>query len=246
MGNSGLTKPLPGVPSSAEIREQLAGEERPVCVAFSGGKDAIATALALKDAGVETILVHLYLIPGKVPGETLGFVEDGLKAIEDHWQQQIYRYPHPSFYRMLNNLVFQAPENCALIEAARLPTPDYETMWQAIRVDLGLAEDTWVADGVRASDSLVRRSSIKRHGAIKPGKRKVSPIWDWLQGKVYDYIEQSGTKLPVDYEWFGRSFDGIDYRFTKPLYEHAPEDYKQIKKWFPLVDLELMRHGVQL
>ncbi|MCK7676345.1 hypothetical protein [Corynebacterium pygosceleis] len=244
MTDPGLTKPIPGVPPSEEIRAKLAEEGRPVCVAFSGGKDCIAAELALQESGVETVLAHLYLIPGKEPGRTLGFVEDGLKAMEDRWQKPIHRYPHPSFYRMLNNLVFQPPERCSVIEAANLPTVTYEVMWDLIRADLGLPADTWVADGVRAADSLPRRASIKNHGAMKPKNHKVSPVWDWKQGKVYDYIRAHGVDLPVDYEWFDRSFDGIDHRFLRPVMDNAPEDYAQILAWFPLAEMEIIRHGI--
>lgn len=240
----GLTKPIAGIESSARIRERLAEDGRPVCVAFSGGKDCIAAELALRDAGVETVLAHLYLIPGKEQGRTLDFVEDGLKRLEDQWQKPIHRYPHPSLYRMLNMLVFQPPERCEVIENAMLPTVDYQEMWELIREDLGLPEDTWVADGVRAADSLPRRASIKKHGAMKPKHHKCSPIWDWKQGKVFDYIESHGVKLPIDYEWFDRSFDGIDYRFLEPISRNAPDDYAQILEWFPLADLGLMRHGL--
>lgn len=244
MQNSGLTKPIPGIASSEAIRSELAAEGRPVCVAFSGGKDCIAAELALREAGVETVLAHLYIIPGREHGRTLRFVEDGLKRLEDQWQKPIHRYPHPSFYRMLNNLVFQPPERCEIIEAAQLPTPTYEEMWELIREDLGLPQNTWVADGVRASDSLVRRASIKHHGAMKKKSHKVSPVWDWKQGKVYDFIKSHGVELPVDYEWFDRSFDGIDYRFLAPVKEHAPEDFEQILSWFPLAEMELIRHGI--
>lgn len=238
----GLTKPIEGVASSEEIRRQLADGGRPVCVAFSGGKDCVAAELALQDAGVETVLAHLYLIPGQVEGETLRFVEDGLKAYEDLWQKPVHRYPHPSFYRWLNNFVFQPPERLDVIEAAMLPTPTYGQMWQLIKADLGLDQNTWVADGVRAADSLVRRASIKKHGAMKEASRKVSPIWDWLTGKTYRYIESAGVDLPVDYDWFGRSFDGIDARFLGPIRDNAPDDFEQILEWFPLADLELMRN----
>jgi hypothetical protein len=55
-------------------------------------------------------------------------------------------------------------------------------------------------------------------------------------------IERYGVKLPIDYELFGRSFDGIDYRFAKPLRERLPEDYERIKFWFPLIDVEILSH----
>ena len=115
-------------------------------------------------------------------------------------------------------------------------------MWNLIRKDLNLAPDTWVADGVRAADSIVRRASFTRHGVMKHHSRKVSPIADWLKGEVLGRIKQAGIDLPIDYEWFGRSFDGIDYRFLEPIRRNAPRDYEQILRWFPLADLEIMRH----
>ena len=232
---------IKGQPTSAEIRDRLAAENRPVLVAFSGGKDAIATELALQDAGIETVLAHLYYIPGRTPGRTLAFVEQGLTDLEQALGKPIHRYPHPSFYRWLNNFVFQPPERCEIIEAAQLPTPDYAGMWALIRRDLGLPEDTWVADGVRAADSIVRRASFSRHGIMKTKDRKVSPVADWLKAEVLDRISAAGITLPVDYELFGRSFDGIDHRFLQPISERFPADFERILDWFPLADLALFR-----
>lgn len=236
-----MTTIIKGQPTSAEIRERLAAENRTVLVAFSGGKDAIAAELALQDAGIETVLAYMYYIPGREPGRTLDFVERGLVDLEQRLGKTIHRYPHPSFYRWLNNFVFQPPERCEVIEAANFPTPDYAVMWQLIRKDLGLPVDTWVADGVRAADSIVRRASFTRHGVMKPKDRKVSPVADWVKAEVMGRIEAAGITLPVDYQWFGRSFDGIDHRFLKRISEHAPDDFQRILDWFPLADLELFR-----
>lgn len=237
-----LTKPIEGQPPSTEVRRRLKEEGRPVCVAFSGGKDALAATLALMEDDIELRLVHLYGIPGKEPMTAIGFVEDALNRYEDQLGVEIRRYPHPSLYRLINAFAYQPPERVSTIQAARLPMPTYESIWEDIRLDLEVDEDTWIADGVRASDSLVRRASIKKHGAMKPGNRKVSPIYDWLQGSTYEIIADHGIELPIDYELFGRSFDGIDYRFIKPIKEHLPEDYEQIKKWFPLIELEILRN----
>lgn len=228
-------------PTSVEVRAKLAAEGRPVLVAFSTGKDSLAATLALMDAGVEVELAYMYLIPGSRPGTTLDFVEDTLAYMERAYGRRIHRYPHPSLWRWLNNFVFQPPERCAIIAAAQMPTYTYEQLWAAIRKDLGLPADTWVADGVRAADSIQRRASLVRHGVMKRSARKVSPIADWLKGEVMGRIEAAGIRLPVDYEWFGRSFDGIDYRFLEPIRRHSPADYRRILDWFPLADLELMR-----
>lgn len=236
---------IKGQPTSQEIRDKLAAEGRPVLVAFSGGKDAIAAALALQDAGISFQLAHLYYIPGREPGRTLDFVEQGLTDLEQAFGQPIHRYPHPSLYRWLNNFVFQPPERCEVIEAAHLPNVDYARMWEFIRQDLDLPADTWVADGVRAADSIVRRASFVRHGVMKSHSRKVSPISDWLVAEVRDRIAAASITLPVDYEMFGRSFDGIDRRFLKPISERFPDDYARILDWFPLAELELFRADME-
>lgn len=227
---------LKGVRPSEEIRAELAEAGTPVLLAFSCGKDALASWLALQDSGVERIVpYYMYYVPG------LQFVDESLDRFEQSFGQRIARYPHPSLYRWLNNFVFQVPERLAIIEAARLPEPTYEQIVQIIRDDFELPESTWVADGVRAADSIVRRASIKTHGPMKSSSRKVSVIWDWQVAEVRSRIASAGIALPVDYEWFGRSFDGIDARFTGPLREHAPRDYERILEWFPLTGLDLMR-----
>ncbi|WP_193755272.1 hypothetical protein [Microbacterium testaceum] len=43
---------------------------------------------------------------------------------------------------------------------------------------------------------------------MKPKDRKVSPVADWVKAEVVGRIAAAGVTLPVDYELFGRSFDG--------------------------------------
>lgn len=227
-----------GVEPSEKIRADLAAEHRPVMVAFSCGKDAICTELALSAAGVETRLAYLYYIPG------LQFVEDGLQSLEQQLGKPIARYPHPSLYRWLGLGVFQTPGRSEVVAAAELVKLDYETVWALAREDMGLDPDTWLADGVRANDSQQRRMAFSRYGAVKPDTRKVSPIWDWSLAKIRATLDEHSITLPVDYEWFGRSFDGLDRRFLEPISVHAPEDFERILSWFPLAGMELVRHGL--
>lgn len=221
--------------TSAECRARLAAEGRPVLLAFSCGKDSIATWIALRDAGVEVVPAYMYLVPG------LKFVDEELAYFEEFFGQKIARYPHPSLYRMLNHAVFQAPERLRIIESARLPEVEYGQLWDLIRKDQGLPEDTWCADGVRAADSIVRRAVFVKYGYFRPSKKKVSPVGDWVKAEVLGAINSAGVELPVDYEWFGRSFDGLDRRFTEILKEKAPEDYATLKEWFPLLEVDHVR-----
>lgn len=239
-----MTTIVKGQPPSTEIRAQLAAEHRPVLVAMSLGKDSIAANLALRQAGIETHLAYMYGIPGRAPLKTLEFVDKTIHDLEAAFGQTIHLYPHPSLFRQLHGLVFQPPERCAVIEAANLVEPTYDELWALIRKDLDLPEDTWCADGVRAADSPQRRAALTTHGPMKKRSLKVSPIFDWQKREVLGIIEEAGIPLPIDYEWFGRSFDGIDWRFLAPLKEHAPRDYERVLDWFPLADLELIQHDL--
>lgn len=211
-------------------------------VAFSGGKDAIATNLALREDGIETVLAHLYLVPGPETAQPLNFVKESLDQMEDAFGQRIYRYPHPSLPRWLNGFVFQPWDRVETITAANLWEYSYADIWKHVKNNLGLEPDTWIADGVRAADSIVRRASLSKHGCMKPSSGKVSPIADWLKREVMDAIDASNVELPIDYELFGRSFDGLDYRFLKPIHDNLPDDWAQILEWFPYAEMELLRH----
>ena len=238
-----MSKPLPyieinGVPPSSEIRASLALDGRPQLLAFSAGKDSVAAWLALREAGVEVAPFYLWYVP------RLGFVERTLDYFEDYFGQRIARYPHPSFYRWLNSFTFQAPERLAIIEAAKLPEPDYRFVADCVRRDHNLAEDTWECDGVRAADSVIRRTALTKNGALRGSTLKASVVWDWRKHHVMSTLAEHGIPLPPDYEWFGRSFDGIGYQFLPAIKEHAPDDYQRILDWFPLADLELIRCGL--
>lgn len=119
---------------------------------------------------------------------------------------------------------------------------EYRDVYHAARVELGKT-DALIATGVRSADSPVRRASLLRHGPVsRDGLAHV--VWDWRADDVEAIIRRHGVRLPVDYELFGRSFDGIDARFVGPLKASFPDDYERIRWWFPMVDAELHREAL--
>lgn len=228
------------VAPSAEIRAELARKGVPVLLAFSRGKDSLAAWLSLREAGVEVRPFHLYLVPG------LEFVDESLAFFEKFFGVTIPQLPHPSLYRWLNNLTFVPPERRLIIEAAQLPEPDYVAVSRLLCTEhYGLDPDiTLTADGIRAADSPNRRTAIKGHGPVRPHVMKVSPVWDWRIRHVRAALADNRCPLPIDYELFNRTFDGLDIRFLAPIKERFPRDYERILEWFPLADLELFRAGL--
>lgn len=81
-------------------------------------------------------------------------------------------------------------------------------------------------------DSMERRMGIHRHGPF--GYDNVKAIWNWSTKDVMKVIADNHIKLPVDYEMFGRSWDGFSYQFIKPIKDRFPEDYEKSKSGSPL------------
>lgn len=225
---------IKGQPTSEEVLSKLADEGEPVFLSFSCGKDSTAAWIAMREHGIPVLPVYLYVVPD------LRIVHESVNYFEGFFGQHISQYPHPSLYRMLEGNVYQAPERLHVLDNAQLPMPDLDMLWDEIRKDFDLP-GAWVADGVRAADSIVRRASLSHHGVMKQYSKKVSPIADWLKSEVMACLDAHGVMLPTDYELWGRTLDGIDARFMRPLRDRYPDDFERVKRFFPLVELDLMR-----
>ncbi len=240
-----MSKPAPKpFPITRQVLfEDIASQTGGRCLlAFSRGKDALAAWLVLRESGLfhEIVPYHLNLIPG------LRWIEDDLEYYEQWFGTKIIRLPHISFYRQIGELVFQPPHRESIIRELgfdQLTRLTYRDVQEWLCDDLGWdAKTAWTASGVRAADSPQRRIHIVKDKARSHKHRQFYPAFDMLIGDVRAIIERYGVRLPRDYEVFGRSFDGLDYRFVGPLKKHMPEEYERIKFWFPLVEAEILRH----
>lgn len=212
----------------------LTGET--VILSFSGGKDSVGAYIQLRRHFKDIVPVYMYTIPN------LAFVEQTLQHYEQVMGRHILRFPHPSLFRMLDYLILQPPEHCRIIEEAVLPLYNYDALFQVVREQYGISDDAYVATGVRARDNLTRWASVKMHGPMNPTRRQFYPIFDWDKDRLLREVEASGIKLGVDYQLFGRSFDGLDYRSVAIIKEELPDDYQRILAFFPLVELEVLRY----
>lgn len=225
--------------SGSELCEQMAQECDTAILAFSTGKDSIAAWLQMRRYFRKIVPYYCYVVPG------LSFVEDSLKYYEDVFQTRIYRLPHRSLYRFMRCMVFQPPEHVTKIEALNLPGEEYDDFMvgELVRQCGHLPPAAYVGTGIRMADSPMRRIGIMTHGAINHNQKKFYPVYDWKKEDLIREIDRACVKLPIDYHMFGRTFDGLDYRFLKPIKEHFPEDYKRILEWYPLAELEFFRRG---
>jgi hypothetical protein len=223
------------VPNGEEVMRRVKRINKTVLLGFSCGKDSIAAWIALRAAGFHVIPYYLYIVPD------LEFIEDSLEYFGNFFGERVLRLPHPSLFRMMRNLVFQAPEHCSIMEACQWPEPSYEDLTDLLREDFGLDKTVYNAAGVRAVDSPNRYRAVKKYGPINHKRRAFWPVWDWRKKKLISEFQRARVKLPIDYKWFGRSFDGLDYRFLGILKRESPSDYRKILEWFPLADVEIKR-----
>lgn len=202
---------------------------------FSCGKDAIGSWLQMRKYFTEIIPVYHYGVPG------LGFVERSLKYYEDFFGHKIFRVPNRHLFSQLNAGLYQTKESWEHVQKCNLAEFDNDDINDYIKEDLGLNINILTGLGVRAFDGLNRQRSIKKHGGVNENRKTFLPVYDWDIERLVSEIKKSGVKLPVDYKIWGKSFDGFDYRFIKPLRDNFPEDYEKIKELFPLIDVEIKR-----
>jgi hypothetical protein len=222
-------------PNSKALLEYMSAKSDTVILSFSNGKDSLVAWLVLRKYFKKVIPFYLYAVPG------LEFIEQGLSYYEDFFKTKILRYPHPSFYRMLNNHVFQSPENCLPVEMAGLPDYDYDHVHNIIHEDFDLPDTVWVGTGITVSDSMTRRVALKRNGPLNVHRKTFFPIFDYKRVDLVREITEAKVRLPVDYRVFGRSFDGIHIQYSEPMKKHFPRDYKRLKEFFGMIEIDILR-----
>ena len=218
-----------------DFLEKVKERTNTVVLSFSRGKDSLASWLVLKKAGIRVVPFHMQMVPG------LKFVDDYLDYCEDVFEEKIYRTVHPCLYFWLNTLVYQPPYTRATIAACKLPKFDMDDVAAGVKRTAGIDPHEWQAIGTSANDSAQRRITMNRYQGFDDPNKRCYPIWNMRKAEKIGLLQESGIKLPVDYEMFGRSWDGLDSWYIKPIRERFPNDYETIKKWFPLIDVETAR-----
>lgn len=226
---------LDGVIPSEDLLRKMAKTTDKVVLAFSCGKDAIAAWLNLRRY-FKVYPYYMYVVPD------LEFIERGIRYYEDFFETHIVRVPQPQFWKWIDNNIFQPSHRTSTTWDLGVPLYDKDELRDILCDEWGLSRDTWSATGVRAADSMTRRTHFKSHGPVNHRRRMFAPVWDWTKQKLVNELNRAGVKLTVDYHLFGRSFDGIDFRFIYPIKRYFPDDYAKIIEWFPMAELEIKRY----
>lgn len=228
--------PPPSTETRALLRKEFGNKH---LVAFSRGKDALGTVIAMREEGFELGLYHLEGVPG------LRIVSESLAYYERVFDTKILRLPHPGLYRQLHHMVYRPPHQFRIVEqsAAFQGEWEYEDVGAAARQHYGFPESAFVCTGIRAKDNLQRRTAIIVHGPIVTSRRTCHAIWDWGSVELEAALRKHSVALPDDYRLFGRTFDGISARYTMKLRDMGyRDDYDRIMELFPLAEADVYRY----
>ena len=205
-------------------------------ISFSRGKDSIAAYLAIRDSFERIVPYSYYLVPG------LEFVNESIAYFEQKMGCRIVQYPAVATYDMLTNMVYQPKEHIDVIERMNLPSLHQDDLRRALVADYDIDEKAYNAVGMRSSDSVQRAFSIQRNGTINHNRQTYYPVHDWNKQRVVDTIKASGWKLPMEYRYFGSSFDGFYISYLYPIYLYFPRDFQRILEYFPFAEMEVLRY----
>ena len=218
-----------------ELSEYVSKRNSGVCLlAFSRGKDSIGTWIQVRRFFTRIIPFHCWLVPD------MEFEEKSLAYYRQVLGCDILSVPHPAVSRFLANQVFTDPRDCGRFDDLTQHT--YQDVYAHVAKAAGVSPLTLCAVGVRSADSIHRRKAIMRTGGINDGKGEFYPCHDWNADRLDSEIRDAGIKLPVDYNLWGRSFDGLDARFTIGLRREFPNDYAKLRALYPLAYADECRH----
>jgi hypothetical protein len=231
--------------NSDELCEYVAELSNGVCLlSFSCGKDSVVSWLKLRRYFKKVVPFFHYWVPH------LSFCDNAIEYYQQYFGQKIYQFPHPMIAYSLGNYIDATPETAYVIEGmleeGNIKEYGYEDEEEIIRscvVDGISLKDAYVAVGTRMADSVNRRTAILRYGSVSHKRKKFQPIFDLKKVDMIRELDAANICLPLDYKLFGRTFDGMDARFVRPLVEHGmTEDINKIRSLFPLCLSDVARH----
>jgi phosphoadenosine phosphosulfate reductase len=203
--------------------EVVAGKIKPrlpnapaVLVAYSGGKDSLATIDLCIRGGKRVEAFFMHFLPG------LDYSEFWCDYARRTFGITVRQYQHWNTCYFLRRGVFRAPVDVPVIKIN-----DIEA---AAREDSGLE---WIGYGLKSIDSLQRRGRMNGWAdGICPERQLFTPIKNWNNTEVLAYLSRRRIQIP---SFAGKRSTGIDLT-PETLYHFRtnwPEDYHRILRVFP-------------
>jgi len=229
-------------PAPFDVVQRAAREHgvREVIVGYSMGKDSIATLdLCLKH--FERVVPYfMFIIPG------LSYQQDYIRFTERRTGVSVVQVPHWVLSHQYRSNHF------------RYHTTSAAKVRKVVQfdIDAGLRLDhkiRWLANGDKACDSVQRNARLKKCRGIEQQYAKLFPLTYWNHGNVFSYLRAQNIPLPPAYRYGrivskkktsgrGNLGDSMMYHNIKLIHDHFPEDWKLVKRYYPLAEMQLVRY----
>lgn len=211
-----------------------ARERHDAClVAFSGGKDALATLDLCSRAGFKRLeAFYMYIVPG------LQWVQERIDWASKRWGVEIHQCPHWAVARYHRFGVYRDPVawsasaetgNGTFGDTSQaVPDLKLDDIYDLMRDETGIR---LIATGAKASDGVWR----KRH-ATAAQQDVLWPLWGWNKFDVFGYLKARGIPIPSgDGGQKFSSGEDLSVRYLLWLYDNHQDDFVKVEASYPYV-----------
>lgn len=198
--------------------QRAAQRSSAVLVAYSGGKDAIATVDLCVRTFKKVECFFMYLVPG------LEHIEAGLEFARKRWGVTIKQYPHFTLSKLLKSGVY-CPNS---YKRDDLPDLKLADIYAAAMADSGIR---MIATGAKKADSIFRRKSWQQFEK----DYLVYPLKDWSTRDVLGYLRLRGLPVPTRNEGFQTSGVDLTTRDLLRIHDQFPADFDRLERVFPYI-----------
>lgn len=227
-----------------------------IIVAYSGGKDSLATIdLCCKAFGPTNVFAYyLWMIPDADTDRPR------LKLLADRYGIIPAQFPHPGLIQSITSSTLRTPTPSLKSALPRKWT--YQMTEKAARLKAAqyfgskaaANSPDWIAAGHRVCDSLQRAGMIRKHKGCWLNTEKGQPvhrcypIWDWKPTEVVAYLESRKLPVPEMYGTAVMNTSGLsvtDSDVLAWLRDNSPRDYAKVLTMFPDADMTIARDAVR-
>lgn len=212
---------------SLDIIRRVYDGTSPLGIAFSGGKDAVATLDIAKQVTDHIVCFYMYLVKG------LSFMDKYNDYISNKYNVEILQYPHYDLNKMLRG-------SYCIDYKSYIPNITIHTIENAFRHD---TKADWIAYGYKSSDSVRRRGYMMKweHKNTFTKYKRIAPLEHWTNPQVYSYIKFRNIKLPETFGIKNNFGISLEPDVLMGMKKYYPEDYQKVLDVFPFAEVAIQR-----
>lgn len=221
------------------IQRAKAAGIRECIVAFSGGKDSIATIELCARHFDRVEAYHMHLVRG------LSWDEEPIRWAEKEYGIKVLRVPHWIIGRLCRDNNFRHPTQASKKAPLVKPRDIYDAACKYFEI-------RWIATGERCRDSLERQAYIKNCEGVQRDWHRFFPVGFWREQDVVSFLLRHGLPTPSLYNFAEsevfkersgkrREFGGFQMETVAFIRQERPDDYAKIKAMFPLIESQYVR-----